>query len=174
MKVKNNIHKEVSEESIYALAKGEPIYQEEPFINNVEKASTAALKRGLYEIVMNDPDEKLTNLVLPTLDYARTIPMINLKPTFTFYDKGLPKVLQKTIGEKGELVPANEVFDSDNAQFNQSEANSERIKVRIIELTPELRARIKKGFALFSALPAALMGKEIITNNQGQDDGNST
>ena len=174
MKVKNNIHKEVSEESIYALAKGEPIYQEEPFINNVEKASTAALKRGLYEIVMNDPDEKLTHLVLPTLDYARTIPMINLKPTFTFYDKGLPKVLQKTIGEKGELVPANEVFDSDNAQFNQSEANSERIKVRIIELTPELRARIKKGFALFSALPAALMGKEIITNNQGQDDGNST
>ena len=174
MKVKNNIHKEVSEESIFALAKGEPIYQEEPFINNVEKASTAALKRGLYEIVMNDPDEKLTHLVLPTLDYARTIPMINLKPTFTFYDKGLPKVLQKTIGEKGELVPANEVFDSDNAQFNQSEANSERIKVRIIELTPELRARIKKGFALFTALPAALMGKEIITNNQGQDDGNST
>tara|TARA_B100001989_G_scaffold118139_2_gene83228 strand:- start:5491 stop:9291 length:3801 start_codon:yes stop_codon:yes gene_type:complete len=174
IKVKNNIHKEVSEESISALAKGEPIYQEEPFINNVEKASTAALKRGLYEIVMNDPDEKLTHLVLPTLDYARTIPMINLKPTFTFYDKGLPKVLQKTIGEKGELVPANEVFDSDNAQFNQSEANSERVKVRIIELTPELRARIKKGFALFTALPAALMGKEIITNNQGQDDGNST
>ena len=73
---------------------------------------------------------------MPTLDYARTIPMINLKPTFTFYDKG-PKVLQKTIGDKGDLVPANEVFDSDNAQFSQSEANSERVKVRIIELTPE-------------------------------------
>ena len=58
--------------------------------------------------------------------------------------QGLPKVLQKTIGDKGELVPTNEVFDSDNAQFSQSEANSERVKVRIIELTPELRARIKK------------------------------
>ena len=149
MKVKNNIHKEFPQEKAYALAKGEPIYQEEPFfINNVEKASTAALKRGLYEIVMNDPDEKLTHLVLPTLDYARTIPMINLKPTFTFYDKGLPKVLQKTIGDKGELVPANEVFDSDNAQFSQSEANSQRVKVRIIELTPELRAQNQKRFCI--------------------------
>ena len=40
MKVKIIFIKNVSEESIYALAKGEPIYQEKPFINNVEKAST--------------------------------------------------------------------------------------------------------------------------------------
>ena len=171
IKVKNNIFNNVSKEDVFTMGKGLPRFQEKPFINNVEKTGTAGMKRVLYEIVANDPDEKLTHIVMPTHQYIRTIEGIGLESS-TFYDTNIPKILNKTLGTKGDLVPAEEVFDTENPQF--IDADIEDVEVRLIELTPELRARIKKGFALFSALPAAMMGKEIITNNQGQDDGNST
>ena len=106
----------------------------------------------------------------------------------TLYDKIIPQNLNDIIkGTDAEIVkvPLEKYSDyaaSDdvlnNIDVNQILSFNDQTKgnyyFNVIRFTPQLRERIKKGFALFSALPLALTGTEMMTNQEGGDNVNTT
>ena len=157
-----------------------PMYPDAPFVKGGKDFTNLALKRILVQAM----DEGKDGISLPSHELLTTIPDINIKNPL-LYNKIIPKNLEALIeGTDAKIidVPAEDVFNSEPNRMksyqkfaeNRSLEEMKNHKFRVLLFTPALKERIKKGFALFSALPLAMTGAEMITNQEGGDNVNTT
>lgn len=161
----------------YAIANSKPTMPDSPFVKGGKDFSALALKRIMADAVATGHDA----ISLPSHELLTSIPGIGLQSD-KLYNTIIPKEIEKLIegtDAKIERVPAARMFlnDTDSSGNMRGEGSSvpdwdERVNpegmyFNLIRITPELRKRIRNGFALFSAMPMALMG----TNYMGEEGG---
>lgn len=161
----------------YAIANSKPTMPDSPFVKGGKDFSALALKRIMADAVATGHDA----ISLPSHELLTSIPGIGLQSD-KLYNTIIPKEIEKLIegtDAKIERVPAARMFlnDTDSSGNSRGEGSSvtdwdERTNPKgmyfnLIRITPELRKRIRNGFALFSAMPMALMG----TNYMGEEGG---
>lgn len=172
MQLKNSAPSET-----YAIANTKPTMPDSPFVKGGKDFSALALKRIMADAVATGHDA----ISLPSHELLTSIPGIGLQSD-KLYNTIIPKEIERLIegtDAKIERVSAARMFlnDTDSMGNMRGEGSSvpdwdERVNpegmyFNVIRLTPELRKRIKNGFALFSAMPMALMG----TNYMGEEGG---
>jgi hypothetical protein len=157
-----------------------PMYPDAPFVKGGKDFTNLALKRILVQAM----DEGKDGIALPSHELLTTIRDINIKNPL-LYNKIIPKNLEALIeGTDAKIidVPAEEYLNNNPRRIGSYRQNVEGAgleevkdhKFRVLLFTPALKERIKKGFALFSALPLALTGAEMMTNQEGGDNVNTT
>tara|TARA_B100000683_G_scaffold276967_1_gene333125 strand:- start:8183 stop:11878 length:3696 start_codon:yes stop_codon:yes gene_type:complete len=157
-----------------------PMYPDAPFVKGGKDFTNLALKRILVQAM----DEGKDGIALPSHELLTTIRDINIKNPL-LYNKIIPKNLETLIeGTDAKIidVPAEDYLNNNPRrigsyrQYGESR-NMDEVKdhkFRLLLFTPALKERIKKGFALFSALPLAITGAEMMTNQEGGDNVNTT
>ena len=163
----------------YALANKKPTMPDSPFVKGGKDFSALALKRIMADAVATGHDA----ISLPSHELLTSIPGIGLQSD-KLYDTIIPKEINKLIegtDAKIERVPAARMFlnDTDSSGNMRGEGSSvpdwdERVNpegmyFNLIRITPELRERIKKGFALFSAIPLAMTGTSYMNEERGSN-----
>ena len=163
----------------YAIANTKPTMPDSPFVKGGKDFSALALKRMMTDAVRTGHDA----ISIPSHELLTSIPGIGLQSD-KLYNTIIPKEIEKLIegtDAKIERVPAARMFlnDTDDVGNMRGEgssvpdwderANPEGMYFNLIRITPQLRDRIKKGFALFSAMPMALMGTQYMGEEGGTD-----
>lgn len=169
--------KDKAPKETFAIANQKPTMPDSPFVKGGKDFSVLALKRMMTDAVKTGHDA----ISIPSHDLLTSIPGIGLQSD-KLYDTIIPKEMAKLIegtDAKIERVPAARMFlnDTDDMGNTRGEGssvldwdertNQESMYFNLIRITPELRKRIQNGFALFSAMPLALMG----TNYMGEEGG---
>ena len=94
-----------------------------------------------------------------------------------FYDRTLPNTLNKLVKQDGVKVGKSELprdsFEQDNALLGELGLGKARASdtVHSIDITPEMRERVKKGLPLFATAGAALGLTEMMSQQQQQQPG---
>ena len=163
----------------YAIANKKPTMPDSPFVKGGKDFSALALKRIMADAVATGHDA----ISLPSHELLTSIPGIGLQSD-KLYDTIIPKEINKLIeGTDAEIerVPAARMFlnDTDSSGNMRGEGSSvpdwdERVNpegmyFNLIRITPQLRERIKKGFALFSAIPLAMTGTSYMNEERGSN-----
>ena len=163
----------------YALANKKPTMPDSPFVKGGKDFSVLALKRIMADAVATGHDA----ISVPSHELLTSIPGIGLQSD-KLYDTIIPKEINKLIeGTDAEIerVPAARMFlnDTDSSGNPRGEGSSvpdwdesvnpEGMYFNLIRITPQLRDRIRKGFALFSAIPLAMTGTSYMNEERGSN-----
>ena len=163
----------------YAIANKKPTMPDSPFVKGGKDFSALALKRIMADAVATGHDA----ISLPSHELLTSIPGIGLQSD-KLYDTIIPKEINKLIegtDAKIERVPAARMFLNDtdfsgNMRGQGSSVldwdervNPEGMYFNLIRITPQLRDRIRKGFALFSAIPLAMTGTSYMNEERGSN-----
>jgi len=160
-----------------------PQYPDAPFIGGGKKFTNLALKR----IMVDALDQNLEGIALPSHALLTSIDGIGLQSD-KLYDTIIPqnindiikgtdaKIVQVPLEKYEDYAASDDVLNNIDVERIMEFNDKTRAKYyfNVIRFTPQLKERIKKGFALFSALPLALTGAELMTNQEGGDNVNTT